>query len=327
MSVTINDLTFGAEFEVIMPRTPGRTGEPGRQALARHLTENGIEARAENYNHRLRTWWKLTTDASIGYENTEIVSPILQGEAGLEQLKQLCRLIDDWGCRVNRVCGHHVHVGARRFDRQIGFFKELLKTYGKYSEVIGGLVAPSRRANNVYCSTVRYTPEMDRATTLDELARLAGAGHFTNPNFYDAYTRHGTVEFRQHQGTINGEKSANWIRLCLRLVAHAAKNTETTGSSSLVATRVNSRYVPSAPAVRDLDAAPMITGEQLPARRGRLGRRHLVIRSVASSNPRRYGTQRYENWQHYVVGENVEQFVSRGGRIDIARHDVTEGYV
>jgi hypothetical protein len=113
MSVSIDDLTFGAEFEVIMPRADGRNGDRGRRALAEHLGANGIEAEAEAYNHRLRPHWKITTDASIGYDNAEIVSPILRGDDGLEQVKKLCRLIDDWGCRVNRGCGHHVHVGVR----------------------------------------------------------------------------------------------------------------------------------------------------------------------------------------------------------------------
>lgn len=329
MSVSIDDLTFGAEFEVIMPRADGRTGEAGRAALARYLTENDIEARSEQYNHHLRTWWKITTDQSIGYDNSEIVSPILQGNAGLEQIKRSCRLIDDWGCRVNRGCGHHVHVGVRdRFAGQIGFFKELLKTYAKFAPVLDQLVAPSRRTGqNSYCYAVRYTPEMDRATSLDQLARLAGAGHFTNPNFYDAFTRHGTVEFRQHQGTVNGEKSANWIRLCLRLVAHAAKNTEPErAGSSVTSSRPRSRYVPGTDAEIDRDAAPLVERiDDVTRRSPRLTR--LVIRGVASANPRRYGTQRYVNWQHYVVGEDLRSFVQRGGRLDIARHDVAEGYV
>lgn len=328
MSVSIAELTFGAEFEVIMPRT--NNNQTGRNALARYLTDNGVETRHEPYNHSRRTWWKIVTDASLGYDNAEIVSPILQGEAGLDQVRRLCRLIDDFGCRVNRSCGHHIHVGVRdRFGQQIGFFKELLKTYGKFQPVIDALVAPSRRGRTTYCVPVRYTDEMDRATTLDQLARLAGAGHFTNPNFWDAYSRHGTVEFRQHQGTINGEKSVKWITFCLRMVAHAAKNTEASSASPSV--RPPGRWTEEVAEVRDLTQAPVVPAAELTRAnfsRWRGGATQRIV-YVAPTNPRRAGTRGAENWDVYRQGETVRQLIQRVGYgvLTHLRYDVDRGYV
>ena len=67
------DRKFGIELELI-----GITRE---QAIAA-LTGVGIEVREEGYNHETRRHWKIVSDASVrgGFE---LVSPVLQGDAGL----------------------------------------------------------------------------------------------------------------------------------------------------------------------------------------------------------------------------------------------------
>ena len=56
------------------------------QRLVRELTEAGIEVASERYNHDLRPHWKLVTDSSLnGNDTFELVSPILEGEDGLEK--------------------------------------------------------------------------------------------------------------------------------------------------------------------------------------------------------------------------------------------------
>ena len=70
--IPINDLTFGIELECIMPQN--NLGEEGRTALAAHLSENGVATRNEQYNHATRTWWKIVTDQSLGYNNAEVVA-------------------------------------------------------------------------------------------------------------------------------------------------------------------------------------------------------------------------------------------------------------
>ncbi len=42
-------------------------------------------------NHDLRPHWKLVTDSSLnGNDTFELVSPILEGEDGLEKLERVC---------------------------------------------------------------------------------------------------------------------------------------------------------------------------------------------------------------------------------------------
>lgn len=343
--VPITDLTFGVELEVIMPRTNGRARS--RDDLAAFLTERGHDARHEQYNHTRRTWWKIVTDASLGYENAEVVAPILSGEAGLAEVSKMCKSLEDFGCRVSRACGTHVHVGVRdRFGQQIGFFKELLQTYAKFQPVIDQLLAPSRRGrNNTYCQPITWTPQLAAATTLQELGRLAGAGHFANPNFYDAFSRHGTVEFRQHQGTLNGEKLTNWIKLCLRLVAHAAKNDEPTRESTGEFRPPPRPVLPAPPrfttaAPRDWNRGTRVTGNEIPRfiTYNAWELRNLVITHVIERTPRRTGTAGRENHDRHNVaaaflvscgGEpmNLWAYHSRGGRRTHLAWDVDHGYV
>jgi hypothetical protein len=62
--------------------------------LERKLNEAGIETRYEGYNHTTRTYWKIVTDSSLnGHDTFELVSPILNGENGLEQLEKVCRVL------------------------------------------------------------------------------------------------------------------------------------------------------------------------------------------------------------------------------------------
>lgn len=228
--IPIDQLTFGVELEVIMPAASN--GERGRNTLAERIVTAGVECAHEAYNHRTRPHWKIVTDGSIGYANAEVVSPILRGQDGFEQIRKVCLALEAHGCRVDRTTGFHVHVGARdRFSEQIGFFKELVKTYAKYEPVIDQLVSRSRRANNSsWCRPPVYNDAVERATTVDRVMSQANPnGRYSKLNLH-SYNVHGTVEFRQHQGTTNAQKIENWVKLCLRMVAHAARNTEMASS-------------------------------------------------------------------------------------------------
>ena len=46
----------------------------------------------------------------------------------------------------------------------------------------------------------------------------------------EAYSRHRTVEFRQHSGTINFTKIENWVRFLGRMIIFASTSSLPTGS-------------------------------------------------------------------------------------------------
>jgi hypothetical protein len=218
--------TFGVEFEVILPR--GHT----HSSFASALIEGGLDARVELYNHTTRTWWKVTTDGSLGSyaHGVELVSPILMGEDGFEQMRKACAVMASIGCKVTKRCGFHVHVGARA--RQAQFFANLLNLYATYDRAIDSVVAPSRR-NNLYCRPV-IAPIRRTIERFEDLPQDAQRQRFRKLNL-TAYHRHGTVEFRQHQGTIESRKAEAWVRLCLRMTDWAANVVESADPFDLLA--------------------------------------------------------------------------------------------
>ena len=51
-----------------------------------------------------------------------------------------------------------------------------------------------------------------------------------------SFWRHGTVEFRHHQGTVEPQKAEFWVKLCLRMVAAASEDNLTLTSESTLPT-------------------------------------------------------------------------------------------
>lgn len=219
--MAIFDLGFGVELECYLPE--GRTMQQAARAVSDRI---GQPVNAEAYNHHRRPTWKAVTDASLGnLRGVEFVSPVLRGEAGLTQLEQVCDALTDFGCTVNRSCGYHVHVGVE--NASVAFWRDIAKLYAIYEPVIDGFMPPSRRASsNMYCRSMTSAsiPAIEAATDREGVARAAtGLRVLTNESRYYklnlvAYSRHRTVEFRQHSGTLDARKTRMWTTLCLRMV-------------------------------------------------------------------------------------------------------------
>lgn len=70
--------------------------------------------------------WPLEHDGSIrtskmAIEGREFVSPIMQGKAGEEEIKEVCKHARDEGFFVNTSCGFHLHLEALEFKRDRTF--------------------------------------------------------------------------------------------------------------------------------------------------------------------------------------------------------------
>ena len=192
-----------------------------RERLARELREAGIEVTVEGYNHTTRPHWKLVTDSSLnGNDTFELVSPILVGEAGLRELEKVCWVLDLCDVKVNGSCGLHVHIDAAGFSMET--WRNLALSYKHLEPVIDRFMPASRR-DNYYCKGLCHvSDEMIRsARTVDELkGRIGNRYHKVN---LEAYSRHKTVEFRQHSGTTNFTKMRNWVLFLHKLVTFATR--------------------------------------------------------------------------------------------------------
>lgn len=191
------------------------------------LRAEGIEITDEGYNHTTRNHWKIVRDSSIRGENAfEIVSPPLEGENGIEQLRKVCWVLKNLRAKINKTCGLHIHLDASDFD--LKHWKNIAFNYATMETVIDNFMPLSRRANNnSFCKSI-LKPDLEtrikEATTLEHLAsKLTGRDRYFKLNF-ESFWRHRTIEFRQHSGSIEFEKISNWINFVAKLV-HYSKTT------------------------------------------------------------------------------------------------------
>jgi len=222
--------TFGVEAEFF-----GITPQVAIDALA----QVGITATYEGYTHSVMPNWKIVTDVSVNSQGTgegrglELVSPILRGTEGLKEMTKALNALRGAGAKVNKTCGLHVHVGMDGLNgSQI---MKIVEMYASNENNINQLVSESRRGSNHYCKllsrranyqTSNYTQLSNLTSPLSatsnrvnpEIARLTqGTDRYFTVNV-QSYAKYGTVEFRQHQGTLNGGKATTWVKFLLGLI-------------------------------------------------------------------------------------------------------------
>lgn len=191
-----------------------------REKLASELRSAGIDVAVEGYNHTTRNHWKLVTDSSLTGNNTfELVSPVLEGEAGLKELEKVCWVLEYCDVKVNDSCGLHIHMDAADFDLQT--WKNLALSYKHLERVIDSFMPQSRR-QNYYCKGLSSISAADiqAAQNINDLRAAFGNNRYRKVNL-EAYARHRTVEFRQHSGTTNFTKMENWVRFLNGLITFA----------------------------------------------------------------------------------------------------------
>lgn len=191
-----------------------------RDRLAHELSEAGINVTVEGYNHETRDHWKLVRDSSLtGSETFELVSPILEGENGLRELEKVCWVLDLCNVKVNDSCGLHVHMDAADFT--MNTWKNLALSYKNIENVIDAFMPNSRR-DNYYCKSLSSISNRRilEAGTINELQAAFGNDRYHKVNL-QAYSRHRTVEFRQHSGSTNFTKMSNWVRFLGRMITFA----------------------------------------------------------------------------------------------------------
>ena len=192
---------FGIELEI---------AGISRSLALRALRAAGVNVEDEGYNHTTRNHWKLVPDSSVN-GGFEVVSPVLRGEAGLEEAMAVAEALADAGAAVNRSCGFHVHFDASGLS--VESVKTIVTRYARHEAEIDAVMPLSRRGNaNQFCRSMGsvLTRAFEAASTIEELAH-AQCGRYFKVNL-QSFLRHGTIEFRQHSGTVNARKIANWVR-------------------------------------------------------------------------------------------------------------------
>lgn len=220
-----NTRKFGVEIEFV---------GIDRHSLASHLNQAGIYTRVESYNHQTRPHWKITTDASVSGRGGagELVSPILKGQEGLEQLRQVCAVLNEHGATVNRTCGLHVHLDAR--DLNVEQIKSVAKRYHKYQSSINSIMPPSR-VDGTYCNRLsdQQIARLERSESKYQASNSWGKFHVVNISNID---HRGSIEFRQHSGTVDYIKISRWI-IFLQQFLQKSIELQNTGGRSVMKSR------------------------------------------------------------------------------------------
>jgi hypothetical protein len=169
------------------------------------LDDNGLEGRVEEYNHQTRDHWKVTTDSSCGYE---LVSPILT-EATVRSVSPAMRSVANAGGYVTEDCGLHVHIELPHADTAVG--QQVAGLYHDAYDLLTPLFTEPR-IDNRYAQFIE-----DRDDWLH---------HILDERYWavnlQAIHRQGTIEFRQHQGTLNARRAYAWLNLCDSLTQEGA---------------------------------------------------------------------------------------------------------
>ena len=205
--------TFGVEIECLV----------AARVMRECAERNGMPFQYEGYNHTDNNrYYKFVSDSSIrGNNPIECVSPVLTGKAGMKSLETCCKALNEANAQVNISTGLHVHIGAQNLSDEA--YINVFKNYQKLERVIDTFMARSRRANNSrWCRTLQGYDFTWCTTKSDILGVMNGCRYFKVNAC--SYSRHKTIEFRQHQGSTDFEKISNWVNFCAKLVAWSKRN-------------------------------------------------------------------------------------------------------
>ena len=212
--------TFGMEFE-IQGLSPARASDV--------LNSAGIACNATRATHETAESWKAVYDGSVS-SGAEVVSPILN-PARLNEAHKVTKALKDHGARVDRATGFHVHIGLNAFTNQESI-AQFIRNYYAMHHAIAALVAPSR-LNNRYCAVLpQSVAERQAEFTAQGQSGAFNGNRYTSLNL-ESMHRHGTVEIRLHQGTLNGVKAIAWSQFIAGLIDATVKGVDMTAAQHL----------------------------------------------------------------------------------------------
>lgn len=176
------------------------------------LVKGGIPCRRTWYDETEPDTWALKTDASCGLE---LVSPKLSGKSGMDQVKKVCRILKSISfVKITDSCGLHIHHDASGLTASqiVG----VAAAYTVHQDQINKLVRRNRTSNS-YCLPLSLDTIRELYNSIARGNTLTNAVIHSNVTRYSAvnlcsYAKHGTIEFRQLQGTLDADVILTWLK-------------------------------------------------------------------------------------------------------------------
>ncbi|CCT73773.1 uncharacterized protein FFB20_01826 [Fusarium fujikuroi] len=190
----------------------------------------------------------------------EIVTPIfrdIQDDAWMAQLHAGLDAVGKAVCwKANRSTGLHVHVGREGDTTKYSLVEvqKIAMFYCRFEAAIDEFHPAHRSEENEYIMSNRQNPVLkdlsisqvyDRigaSSSIEDVCKLVN--HCPGETNYDGYhdsrffkvnftslQKHDTIEFRQHEGTVDGKQMIKWIKFITKFVNFAISAPMTTITS------------------------------------------------------------------------------------------------
>jgi hypothetical protein len=163
----------------------------------------------------LQPAWKVVYDGSCG---CEFVSPPLVDTAPI--MRQICAIRSSGFPIGFDDTGLHVHVGAHDLTRSN--LIELAQFCRHFSKTIYSFVHPSRISGE-YCRPMQLS-DTNLKAEYDIKSRLGGGNSRYRGCNITSYDKHGTVEFRYSEGTLDYNKICALVDLFIKITDYVANN-------------------------------------------------------------------------------------------------------
>lgn len=242
--------SLGAEFELsIDENRPTLTDSEMKAFLARIAAEfraRGVSAVARTYRGSHFHVFQIKPDGSLPGASFEMVSPILNWDGRLTDLQRALTVATELGAHVNTKCSLHVHLGLEGVS--LAQLKSACLNFLAIEEALDGAFPVTRR-NSPYCqSNLQHVQAEARrlgfadayrliqsATTVEEVTRFANP-EIPGPNngrpgrrYYKLNLQRvielRTIEFRQHDPTVDFEAARCWVSFLVTLLGLPAIGT------------------------------------------------------------------------------------------------------
>ena len=241
------------------------TGVEMEAKLPRGVSIQNVQA---EFNRRDIKGWHLKPDGSHGVDIEAASAPFANCQLAYDSIRKACEAMVYMGCTITKDCGLHVHIGNAPLNHNVRpdqytrdsidlyersglihtdhdepfdalVIKDIAIRYTKSATHPNGcnaMVSPSRRNNK----WARLTPvsALERCNTIGELERASQLDRTVYCRKYSAINfkawEKGTIEFRQHQGSIEVEKIWNWILFITNLYNQTLENRFSSGTRTTV---------------------------------------------------------------------------------------------
>lgn len=213
-----NFMRFGIEIEILSKLS----GLKMHKLLQSLNLQHGVSYLPNNYQS-----WYIGFDGSLkktGYYKLEIISPVMTDFRDLEKVLEALQIIEENLC-INESCSMHIHISDNKFQTE-ECVCELVKYYIKNEHIFDEYCHQSR-ADNPYCTSPTKIDIFKNSEFIcddfDEQIFDLNA----EINFYhdrnckinlNHFPKRKSIEFRQHECTLDSEKIINWINMLFEVV-------------------------------------------------------------------------------------------------------------